>query len=281
MKHILFISVLLLMFCTSVSAQRFPYPPGGGSGTGSWLANGTYSIGWPDTTGVKIDNAGKVYATRLIALDSLTSRVTLAAMLESGSTSRATVLIGREGDNVGSFNFYSNAYGNVNLRRKVTLESQRGMAFQTGSAYEFAWLTTVNNIASGKLMTLTGRGKLGVGIDYPENSLEVNGNVKMPKDSTLDAGIVKTPMVYTEAVYDTTTVLSPSGQPLAAIVTVGAGDSVTVTITGVLPTDAISVSYIGGTTAPTKIPWSNVYAANTLTLYGDATRKISYIRIRK
>lgn len=125
---------------------------------------------------------------KTIALDSLTSRVMLAAMLESGSTSRATVLIGREGDNVGSFNFYSNAYGTVNLRRKVTLESSRGMAFQTGSAYEFAWLTTLNNIASGKLMTLTGGGKLGVGIDYPANSLEVNGNGVFNPDSLLKAG---------------------------------------------------------------------------------------------
>lgn len=129
-------------------------------------------------------------------------------------------------------------------------------------------------------MHLTPWGAFGIGIIDPANRLELAGN--LISDSTIKAKVaVKTPLVYTEAIDDTSGVLNPNGQTLAAQVTADAGDSITVTVTGVLPTDVIAVSYIGGTTAPTIHPWSNVFAANTLTIYGDNGRKLSYIRIRK
>jgi hypothetical protein len=80
---------------------------------------------------------------------------------------------------------------------------------------------------------------------------------------------------------DTSTSKNANGQRVAGTVIVGVGDSIRVTVAGVLPTDVITVAYTGGTTTPTIYPRSNVFALNTLTLYGDSGRNLSYIRIRK
>ncbi len=81
-------------------------------------------------------------------------------------------------------------------------------------------------------------------------------------------------LLYVDGIVSTT-------NRIAGVAVAGAGDSVRVTVSGVLPGDVINVSYSGGTTVPVKAPWYNVYAAGILTLYGDSGRPISYIRIRK
>jgi len=66
---------------------------------------------------------------------------------------------------------------------------------------------------------------------------------------------------------------------IAGIATAGAGDSVQVTISGALPTDVVVVSYIQG--AGAAMPYTQVWVANTLTVFATNGQKIAYIRIRK
>jgi hypothetical protein len=204
------------------------------------------------------------------------------------STQISSMQLGSSVDAQGvNIQYYGSSYAITGMRRVTVFESLRDVVWKAGTAYQHSWYASPTNVfqaspASARKMMLTRDGKVRIGDDQePANSLEISGNISQHKDSTADLGTVKTPMVYTENVVDTTTSLNPNGQTFAAIVTAGAGDSVQVTVTGVLPTDAITVSYIGGTTAPTAIPWSNVFAANTLTIYGTSGRKLSYIRIRK
>jgi hypothetical protein len=245
-------------------------------------AVGTYKIIVPkisDSAKVKIDNLGKTTLGEDLDADSLiVSKITLKANAGTGDnyamigfTDAPLFVVGKQSIGYNYLTKASGATGSID----GSSTSPSGIVFVTG-ALNFIAGSPSSSAATLNASVFSVSRKLGAGVVSPVNSLETSGNIQMPKDSTADLGIVRA-----SSIIDSAGALNPSGSGIAAQVTSGAGDSVTVTVTGVLPTDVITVSYIGGTTAPTIHPWSNVFAANTLTLYGDNGRKLAYIRIRK
>lgn len=152
-------------------------------------SGGTYRVGAPkwtptpgDTTVAKIDNEGRITANGEIK-----SATAFSAMVPAGSAGAASLTLGREADNIGSVAFYGNAYPTAAYRRWLVMSASRGMAFLNGSAYKFVWIKSMNDLTSGNLMTLTGTGSLGVGVDNPGRRVEIGGHLFVNADSVIYA----------------------------------------------------------------------------------------------
>lgn len=140
-------------------------------------------------------------------------------------------------------------------------------------------------------------GRIGVGVPHPKHIIDTKGGAikgdSLITDSLIASSGTLTVFGNISAPNSTVSAKTAVADSLIANrnltgsaylrgeATVGAGDSVTVTVLGVAETDYITLGYHMGKTAvgaETGLSWS-VWAANTLTIYGVQNRKVNYIRI--
>lgn len=129
--------------------------------------------------------------------------------------------------------------------------------------------STAPTLYAPRNLAVSGKSRLGggstdVSVNTQKNSVEIVGVLSWAQDST--------------------EIMLPTGVQRGGQATLGGTtglDSVSVTVPGVLESDCITATYFGTTTAPTIPLYWRVWAANQLTFYGDATKKLSYNRIMR